>query len=105
MSAAVATLAVIGPANGADWKISPAITVEETYTDNLFVNPNSTTATQPRKEADFVTTVSPSVGVRATGGRIRANLDYAPSYVRPYENSDRDSIRQNLLGFGTAELY
>jgi len=95
----------MGPANGADWKVTPSVTVEETYTDNLFVNPNVTGTTQPAKEADFVTTVTPAVGVRATGGRVRANLDYSPSYVRPYENADRDQVRQNLLGFGTAEIY
>lgn len=101
----MAAFAAVGPANGADWKVSPSITVEETYTDNLFVNPNATGTAQPAKEADFVTTVTPAVGVRATGGRIRANLDYSPTYVRPYENSDRDQVRQNLLGFGTAEIY
>jgi len=105
LAVAAAALAVAGSAHGADWRITPAITVEETYTDNVFVNPNTTTSVQPAKEADFVTTVSPSLGVRATGGRIRANLDYRPSYVRPYENSDRSDFRQNLLGFGTAEIY
>ena len=87
-----ALVGLAAPAAGlaADWKVTPSLTVIETYTDNVDLD-------SAEAEGDFITQVVPNISVRADGARLDLNLSYTPNYFYyPEANGDKDEIRHNL---------
>src|SRR5688500_10473182 len=72
------------------WRITPTLSVTETFTDNVELAPGD------RKQSDFITQVSPGLRVTGTGARLRLNLNYTMQQVLYAGDSDRNS-RQNFL--------
>lgn len=54
----------------ADWKITPRLSLLETYTDNV------TLATKGNEQSDFITQISPGVSLTGTGARLKVNANY-----------------------------
>ena len=63
------------PAWPAKWDIVPALVVEETYSDNIALSPRGT------ERGDFVTSISPQFKMRATGERVRFDVEYRPEFL------------------------
>jgi len=86
------------PALAGNWTLSPQVSVEEAFNDNVR---SSAPGTQ---EGDFISRVSPGVSLRGTGGRVSLNGDYNPERLIYLDNSDLNEFRQNLLAGGNVEL-
>lgn len=84
-------------ASAAEIRIVPSMNIEETYTDNVL---SSTT----NEQSDLITTVSPSVSLRATGARNTINV--TASLFRDFyrDNSQLEGDRVSLTGTGTSEI-
>ncbi len=61
----------------AQWKITPSVNAEETYTDNV------TLTSQSLAKSDFVTSIMPSISVAETGHYLTAerNLFATRAYL------------------------
>ena len=96
----VVTLAGTAAGNAAaeQWRVTPRLTVEEAYNSNIDL------AAKGQERSDFVTSVSPGVGVRGTGRRLSLNFDYDPEQVFFAHTSDRNQLRQRFRGLTNAEL-
>ena len=74
----------------AEWRITPTLGIEETYTDNLRLAPRG------REESDWVTEVSPGFSVSAEGARLRLRADYSFQYRFYAKNSDENGHNHSL---------
>lgn len=79
----------------ADWKITPRVTLKETYTDNVRLSGRGT------EESDFISEVEPGVSITGRGARLQLQADYAFKY-RAYSsngsaNGHNQSLRSNAL--------
>ena len=72
------------PALAAKWDIVTDLSVEEMYTDNLRLAPNST------KESEWITQLRPSIAIRADGPGLRFMANYSPQLVY-YAQSNADT--------------
>jgi uncharacterized protein (PEP-CTERM system associated) len=87
---AAAALLFSSAGHAAEWTITPAIDVNETYTDNVNLQPGS------RAKSDFVTQVTPSVTVVGKGPRLTLNATYGAQETY-YGNQNAASSLSNLL--------
>lgn len=53
-----------------DWKITPHLSLLETYTDNVVL------ATQGNEKSDFISQINPGISLIGTGARLKVNADY-----------------------------
>ena len=81
------------------WRITPRLSVGATYSDNIRLAPAD------EAEGDWVWQVDPGISVRKQGGRLDLRLDYTAQGLMYTQNGDANTINNNLLAFGTAELY
>jgi hypothetical protein len=81
------------------WRITPRLSVGATYSDNIRLAPAD------EAEGDWVWQVDPGISVRKQGGRLDLRLDYTAQGLMYTNNSDANTINNNLQAFGTAELY
>lgn len=79
--------------------MTPRISVGTTYSDNIRLAPSG------EEEGDTVLQVDPGISVRKQGGRLNLRLDYTAQGLFYADYRDADQINNNLLAFGTAELY
>jgi uncharacterized protein (PEP-CTERM system associated) len=96
IAAALLLLASI-PHAGAQWTVTPDVTLTETYNDN------PTLAGSDAKRYDFVTQVSPGLRIDGSGPRFRANFDYRPTVLFYARNSQEDRLVNSLNAFGSLE--
>ena len=82
-----------------DWRIIPRLSVGATYSDNISLAPAD------EINSDIVLQVEPGVSIHKQGGRINLRLDYAAQGLLYTNNGDANKVNNNLLAFGTAELY
>lgn len=82
-----------------EWRIIPRLSVGMTYSDNIRLAPAG------EAEGDLVLQADPGVSVRKRGGRLDLRLDYTAQGLLYANNGDASTINNNLLAFGTAELY
>ncbi len=80
------------------WRIVPAISVQESYTDNVNLSPSG------QEDDDFITEVTPSISLRGQGGRLSANFDYSLQKLFYSNDSDRNSLSHQLQANANAEL-
>ena len=91
----LSTLSMVVPA--ADWVISPAVTLEQTYTDNSLL-------TNDNEEHDNITRIRPSLSLYREGARAKVDLNYAPEYRRYWNETQDDELVHFLRADGKAEL-
>lgn len=99
-AAAAATLAAVllaGQGIAQERQVIPRIELREAFTDNA-------RQTARDKKSDFVTTLSPGIGVASKGAGLKIDLDYALGYDAYLHQDDLNGIRHDLRGTGTAEL-
>jgi uncharacterized protein (PEP-CTERM system associated) len=80
------------------WRVTPRATVEQAYNSNVNLSPKG------QEQSDFITSLSPGLGVRGTGRRLSLNFDYDPEQVIFLHNSDRNEVRQRFRGLTNIEL-
>ncbi|HHW76904.1 MAG TPA: TIGR03016 family PEP-CTERM system-associated outer membrane protein [Xanthomonadaceae bacterium] len=81
------------------WRITPRLGIGATYSDNINLAPAN------EAEDDLVLQVDPGVSVRKRGGRLDLRLDYTARGLLYANNGDANELNNELLAFGTAELY
>jgi uncharacterized protein (PEP-CTERM system associated) len=84
-------------ASAADWIISPAITVEQTYTDNALL-------TNDNEEQENITRIRPSISLYREGARAKVDINYAPEYRHYWEDTQDDELVHFLRAEGNTEL-
>lgn len=81
-----------------EWRITPRLSVGMTYSDNINLAPAD------EAEGDLVLQVDPGVSIRKRGGRLDLRLDYTAQGLL-YTQQGEAKVNNNLLAFGTGELY
>ncbi len=85
-------------ANAADWRLTPSITVTETYTDNVDLDASS-------QENGFVTQIAPNFSLTGNGARLNASVNYTANYFYyPGNSTDEHDLRHNLQTRLSSEL-
>lgn len=82
------------------WRISPALGVNETFTDNSTLANDSSD-----RNSDLISVIEPGVTVRGSGGRVNLNFDYGLQQRLYLKGTRRDSLRNRFLGGGDVELW
>lgn len=80
-----------------DWTITPRISGQESFTDNVFFTPTD-------KRADFITSLSPGINISGESTRVLAKLDYSPTLNLYAFNPSQNFVGHNLYGNGTATI-
>lgn len=89
---------VAAPAQGGDWRITPRITVQQDYTDNV------TLARGDEAKSDFITEINPGVSIRGEGRRASLNLDYTLQQLIYRRDENDDALNHQLQASGRAEV-
>lgn len=79
-----------------NWLITPSVSVEGTYTDNVNLSPN--------KKADFITRLSPGITLDGKSGRASASLNYQWQHYAYANDSSRGGNQRSLAAKGQLEL-
>lgn len=79
------------------WRVSPALTVSESFTDNVSLGPAGS------ERSEWVTTISPGVSVVGSSARLRLNASYSPQLIYRAHQGTTD-IAHYLNATGNAEL-
>ncbi|MDX1656569.1 MAG: TIGR03016 family PEP-CTERM system-associated outer membrane protein, partial [Candidatus Competibacteraceae bacterium] len=94
-SLGLAMLLMASPAVALEWEIVPVLSLGAVATDNA--------SADARQDESLVLRVSPGVGVRRQGGRVRLGLDYRLEDLYYAQQGDNE-IFHRLLGTATTEL-
>jgi uncharacterized protein (PEP-CTERM system associated) len=94
----VGSLLFVNATLAMDWKITPSLSIEERYSDNINL------ATSGQEESDWVTTISPGISVRRNGARLKVSADYSLSGLIHANGNGDNRIDHNLNGRANAEL-
>lgn len=86
----VAALAATRSATAIEWKVTPAIELTETYSDNISLAPSGF------EQSDLHSKIVPSVNVSGTGPNFRLNVDYGVVVSRYLEENLSNSVNQIL---------
>jgi len=73
----------------AEWKTTATVSASELYTDNVRLS----TANGAH---DFVSELSPSIGVSADGARVNLDFNYSINFIEYRNNQDLDDVRQSM---------
>lgn len=87
----------VAAGQGGGTSIQPRLTVMETWTDNL-------TLSDRNKDAAIITTVSPGITIRSTGGAVRGTLDYSLNGIAYIKSDQPSRVQSSLSASGQAEL-
>jgi uncharacterized protein (PEP-CTERM system associated) len=93
-------LAVAPAAWGAEWRITPSVSVTESFTDNSNLVPDN-----QDRNSELTTELTPAVSIRGQGGRVGINADYALSKLFFKNGTHADSLRHDLTSEGHVELW
>ncbi len=85
------------PAVAADWIIVPAVTLEQSYTDNALL-------THDNQENESITLLRPSISLYREGAKAKVDINYAPEYRHYWEDTEDDELIHFLRGDGNVEL-
>lgn len=88
----------IGPA-AADPIVTVSGTVSESYNDNVGLAPAGA-----RQARDWITALTPQIGISDQGRRVQFNLTYSPTELIFAGDTPFTTLQQNLLSSGQAEL-
>jgi len=90
-------------------ELRPMIAVTQEYDDNIFLDAGN-------EKSDYVTTVSPQVGISISSGANNLGLNYAPTFVYYHTRPDENTVRHSstldlgqrlgkLLRLGLTDTY
>lgn len=85
--------------NAADWELTPRLTIIETYSDNIGLDPSGA------ERSDLVTEISPGFSATLDGGRVDFAVDYTLQGLIYARNSEGNEINHQLTGLANAEVY
>jgi uncharacterized protein (PEP-CTERM system associated) len=85
------------PAVSSDWVITPAVTLEQAYTDNALL-------THDNQENESITLLRPSISIYREGAKASVDINYAPEYRHFWEDTEDDEVIHFLRGDGNVEL-
>lgn len=91
-------LAGQGVAWAGDWKITPRLSLEERYTDNVDLDPDD------QARSDWITEITPAVSVKRDGRRLKVNADYRLQGLIYANESRNNDVLHYLNGRANAEL-
>ena len=97
---AAAFIVLLFPLSGtaAEWRVTPTLSVQETYTDNVALTPAESA------KSDFVTDLSPGINVAASGRGLKFNANYAYQYLNYAHGGKGDTGYNRLNAAGNIEL-
>lgn len=78
-------------------RVTPRLSVSQTWTDNLLLN-------DLNKDAALITTVSPGINVISNQGSLRGMLDYALNGITYLKSEQGGRLQNSLNANGQAEL-
>ena len=84
-------------AYGAQWTITPSVTVEGTYSDNINLSHDN-------EQSDQVLEIVPAVRIQGEGRRLRLNFDYSAQGLHYFENTNDDEVNHRLQSGLNSEL-
>jgi uncharacterized protein (PEP-CTERM system associated) len=82
---------------GAEWRVTPSLTLSETYTDNVELN------VQDEEESDFITEIAPGIALAGRGSRFLFDLGYRLQALVHAQDGGRDRINHDLAATARAE--
>ncbi|MDZ7752492.1 MAG: TIGR03016 family PEP-CTERM system-associated outer membrane protein [Gammaproteobacteria bacterium] len=88
----------MSPVQAGEWRLTPRLSIQETYTDNIDLAP------QGEERSDFVTSINPGLGLSGRGGRVNVNLQYTMQNLRHKRDDIGDSTNHQLQAGGDVEL-
>ncbi len=91
-------LAWPGAGVAGDWQWSPRLSLEERYSDNVFLRPKG------QEHSDWITEVSPGIAVRREGRKLKVDVDFSLQGYLYANDPDRSRARSNLNGQAQATL-
>lgn len=93
----ICTLGFAAPSTALDWRVRPEIQLRETWTDNVLLERSSI------KRSDFVTEVTPMIGITGRGSRVQVTFDYHPSVLLYAKESNANNFLNYLNAHGVVE--
>lgn len=85
-------------ANTREWEIIPAVTVKESYTDDVNLDNRF-------KQSDFVTLTTVGGAVTRTGPKVNLNVNYGLTHIYyPSLDEDNNEFRHNLITESQSEI-
>jgi uncharacterized protein (PEP-CTERM system associated) len=84
--------------SAANWNVQEGIMVQETYTDNVFLQPKG------QAKSDLITEVAPYLRLNGEGDRLKLNFSYSPHLLLYANNPEQDGISHALSATSKAEL-
>ncbi|MGZ3158921.1 MAG: TIGR03016 family PEP-CTERM system-associated outer membrane protein, partial [Burkholderiaceae bacterium] len=88
--AAALISALTSYAHAAEWQIQPSTNITQTYTDNVNL------AGQGAEKSDFVTEITPGIAIIGIGRDLKVHLNYAMQNLFYANNSNANTIRNQL---------
>jgi uncharacterized protein (PEP-CTERM system associated) len=85
-------------ARRSNWIVTPSLTVAETYTDNVFLSPDGL------QQSDWITQITPRIGLAANGARLRLDAFYAPEILYYAQTDREEKVFHRGNAVGTLEL-
>jgi uncharacterized protein (PEP-CTERM system associated) len=77
------------PARAGDWTITPSLSDQEQFTDNIFYTPVNT-------RSDLITTITPGITISGASSRLQGTLSYSPIAYLYALTPKEDTLGQNL---------
>lgn len=97
-SAAATILLFSHQAAAAEWKITPSVNLNETYSDNVTLAPRGS------EKSDWVTQINPGVSLNGVGSRLKADASYVMQNLGYAQGNGRSMTRHQLNAGANAEL-
>lgn len=82
----------------AAWKFEPALTLTETYSDNINLAPAG------QERSDWVTSISPSLNLQRKSSHLDLKFSYTPELLYYANASNGTNVRNSLQGTAKAEI-
>lgn len=95
---AALAFALSGTAAAADWKFTAGVGATETYTDNVALTSSG------NKQSDFITSITPTIGVKKEGARLKVDAQYSLENLFYAQDSARNNLYHHLNAHANAEL-
>jgi len=97
-SIATAMLLAYAHADAAEWKVTPSLNLQETYTDNVALAPPGF------EKSEFITQINPGISLTGTGPRLKLNASYVMQNLIYAEDGSRNTMNHMLNANANAEL-
>lgn len=90
---------VCGPTLAGDLRLTPSLTLSETYSDNVDLDPDG------QEEKSFISAITPGFQLRYDAPRVTAALDNTTTIVHQTGGENKGfNLRPDVAGFATTEI-